>query len=183
MSCSLTTGYALGCRDSVGGIKEIRLAVYNTSGSFTTNGSGTVTSFTGYASGTAGNNPFYKYDLTKATSQFTETINASTENGSLFYQQDLTLVINKLQVQVRNEMLVLAQNRLVAIVRDRMDQYWILGSDTGLEVTAGTSQTGTANGDRSGYELTFTAMDSYPMYSVSAANANLVTATSQMIGS
>jgi len=182
MSCNLTTGYALGCRDAVGGIKEIRLAVYNTSGSFDTNGSGTVTGFTGYASGTAGSNPFYKYDLTKATSQFTETINASTENGSLFYQQDLTLVVNRLQVQIRNEMFVLAQNRLVAIVRDRMDNYWILGSDTGLEVTAGTGQTGTANYDRSGYEITLSALESYPMYAVSAANANLVTATAQVTG-
>jgi len=182
MSCNLTAGYALGCRDAVGGIKEIRLAVFNTTGSVNTNGSGTVTGFTGYASGTAGSNPFYKYDLTKATSQFTETINASTENGSLFFQQDLTLIINRLQVQVRNEMFVLAQNRLIAIVRDRMDQFWVLGADTGLEVTAGTSQTGTANGDRSGYEITFTSMESFPMYGISLANANTVTSATQNTG-
>ncbi len=38
MSCSLTTGYALGCRDSVGGIKTIFVQTLNATGSVNTNG-------------------------------------------------------------------------------------------------------------------------------------------------
>ena len=94
MSCGLTTGYALGCRDSAGGIKEVRIAVLNATGSVGTNGSGTVTGFTGYSSA------FYEYDLTKATSQMTETVSVSLENGTVFYQQDVQFIINKLQVAV-----------------------------------------------------------------------------------
>ena len=118
MSCSLTTGYALGCRDSVGGIKAIYVQAFNATGSVNTNGSGTVTGFTGYsASG------FFEYDLTKATSSLTETLTASTENGTLFYAPEVTFTINKLQVAVRNELRLLARNRTIVIVQDNNSKY------------------------------------------------------------
>jgi len=158
MSCSLTTGYALGCRDSIGGIKQIYIQAFNTTGSVNTNGSGTVTGFSGYsASG------FFEYDLTKATSSMTETMNASVENGTLFYTPEVTFTINKLQVAVRNALRLLAQNRLIVIVQDNNSRYWLLGADNGLEATAGTAVTGTAFGDRSGYEMTLSGMETNPM--------------------
>jgi hypothetical protein len=158
MSCSLTTGYALGCRDSVGGIKAIYVQAFNTTGSCNTNGAGLVTGFTGYASG-----GFFEYDLTKATSQMTETLNASIENGSVFYTPEVTFTINKLQVAVRNELRLLARNRLLVIVQDNNSHYWVLGAGNGLEATAGTAGTGTAFGDRSGYEMTLSGMEPDPM--------------------
>jgi len=157
MSCSLTTGYALGCRDSVGGIKTIYVQGWNATGTVNTNGSGTVTGFTGFSSG------FYEYDLTKATSSLTETLNASIENGSIYYTPEVTFTINKLQVAVRNELRLLARNRLLVIVQDNNNRYWLLGSSNGLEATAGTAGTGTAFGDRSGYEMTLTGMEPDPM--------------------
>ena len=48
MSCALTAGYALGCRNSVGGVYSLSLANFNPTGSVTTNGSGTVTWLNGY---------------------------------------------------------------------------------------------------------------------------------------
>jgi len=153
MSCSLTTGYALGCRDSVGGIKTIYVQGWNATGTVNTNGSGTVTGFTGFSSG------FYEYDLTKATSSLTETLNASIENGSLYYTPEVTFTINKLQVAVRNELRLLARNRLLVIVQDNNNRYWVLGAANGLEATAGTAGSGTAFGDRSGYEMTLTGME------------------------
>jgi hypothetical protein len=157
MSCSLTTGYALGCRDSVGGIKTIYVQGWNATGTVNTNGSGTVTGFTGFSSG------FYEYDLTKATSSLTETLNASIENGSIYYTPEVTFSINKLQVAVRNELRLLARNRLLVIVQDNNNRYWVLGAANGLEATAGTAGTGTAFGDRSGYEMTLTGMEPDPM--------------------
>ena len=157
MSCSLTTGYALGCRDSVGGIKTIYVQGWNATGTVNTNGSGTVTGFTGFSSG------FYEYDLTKATSSMTETLNASIENGSVSYTPEVTFTINKLQVAVRNELRLLARNRLLVIVQDNNNRYWVLGAANGLEATAGTAGSGTAFGDRSGYEMTLTGMEPDPM--------------------
>ena len=176
MSCSLTTGYALGCRDSVGGIKTIYVKPWLATGSLNTNGSGTVTGFTGYsASG------WFEYDLTKATSQMTETLNASVENGTIFYTPEVTFTINKLQVAVRNELRLLARNRLLVIVKDNNLRYWILGGENGLEATAGTAATGTAFGDRSGYEMTLSGMEPDPMYLMDPIA--FVASTTQISGS
>jgi hypothetical protein len=57
----------------------------------------------------------------------------------------------------------------MAIVTDRNGNYWLLGSRNGLELTTGTSQTGTAMGDRNGYDVTFTGMEEIPMLSVSGS--------------
>lgn len=174
MSCALTTGYALGCRNSVGGIKNVRLAAF-AGVTLADNGSGTVTGVTvSPASG------FYLYDLPKQTSQFTETMTASEENGSLFFQQDLQIILNKSSVALRNEIRLLAQNRLVAIVQDRNSNYWMLGGDGGLMLTAGTAQTGTAMGDRNGYDLTFTAFETYPMLAVSSGIVAALTNSAQI---
>ena len=153
MACSLTSGYVLDCKDSLGGIVDV---MFMASGDLTsyTEASGVVTAITKGAG-----KKFFKYALVKGTSSLTENINASVENGTIFYQQELTMIINKLQVAVRNELLLLAKNLLVAIVHDSNDIYWIIGLKNGIDITAGNAGTGTAQGDRSGYTLTFTGKE------------------------
>ena len=165
MSCSLTTGYALGCRNSVGGIKNIYIKAFVPSGSVSSNASGQVTGF--IPTSTSGS--WFEYDLTKATSSMTETVTASSENGTIFYAPEVTFVINKLQTTVRNELLLLARARVYVIVQDNNDQYWVLGAANGLEMTAGTAGTGTAFGDRSGYELTLSGMEPNSMLNIATS--------------
>jgi len=74
-----------------------------------------------------------------------------------------------LQVAVRNELRLLARNRILVIVKDNNSRYWVLGADNGLEATAGTAGTGTAFGDRSGYEMTLSGMETNPMLLIAAA--------------
>jgi hypothetical protein len=105
------------------------------------------------------------------------------ENGTVFYQQDVQFIINKLQVAVRNELRLLARNRVLAIVRDQNDRYWLLGAANGCDMSAGTAQTGTAFGDRSGYDITLTGMEVEPMYLVSGTLLSGITSTSQISGS
>ena len=111
----------------------------------------------------------------------TETLNASIENGSLFYTPEVTFTINKLQVAVRNELRLLARNRLLVIVQDNNNRYWVLGAANGLEATAGTAGTGTAFGDRSGYEMTLTGMEPDPMLLI--ASTVFAPSTTQIAGS
>lgn len=150
MACALTQGYTLDCKDSLGGIKAVWLIAHANVASVT-EASGIVTAIT-KASGKV----FYKYELVKNTGALTETITASVENGTVFYAQELSVVLNKLQANTRNEILLLAKNTLMAVVQDANDKYWLLGRSTGLDVTGGTAATGTAQGDRNGYTLTFT---------------------------
>jgi hypothetical protein len=110
--------------------------------------------------------PFFKYELPRNTASIVQTKQASTENGTLFYQQDLNFVENKLSIGLRNEFRRLAETKSIAIVVDRNGNKWILGSDTGLELTAGNAQTGINQGDRNGYDITLTGLESYPMMAV-----------------
>ena len=153
MPCALTQGYLLDCKDSLGGISEVYFMAEQDITSYT-EASGVITALV-----KATGKRFYKYELVKATSSFVENINASVENGTIFYQQELTIVLNKLQANTRNEILLLAKNLLSAVVKDNNGKFWMLGLVRGLDITAGSSQSGTAEGDRSGYTLTFTGKE------------------------
>lgn len=153
MPCALTQGYLLDCKDSLGGISEVYFMAEQDITSYT-EASGVITALV-----KATGKRFYKYELVKATSSFVENINASVENGTIFYQQELTVVLNKLQANTRNEILLLAKNLLSAVVKDNNGKFWMLGLVRGLDITAGSSQSGTAEGDRSGYTLTFTGKE------------------------
>jgi hypothetical protein len=150
MPCALTQGYTLDCKDSLGGIKAMWV-INHANVTAVTEASGIVSAITKAAS-----KVFYKYELVKNTGSLTETITTSVENGTVFYAQELSIVLNKLQANTRNEILLLAQSTLMVVVQDANDKYWLLGRFTGLDVTGGTSATGTAQGDRNGYTLTFT---------------------------
>jgi hypothetical protein len=150
MPCALTQSYTLDCRDSIGGLKEVWFAALDDIATWT-GSNGAYTAIT-MDSGKY----FWKYELVKESSNFAEAVNTNVQNGTVFYGQTLEIILNKLQVNTRNEILLLAKNRLVAIVTDNNGVKWVLGKDNGLDLTGGGSNTGTAFGDRNGYTLTFT---------------------------
>lgn len=169
MPCALTQGYTLDCRDSLGGIVE----VYFTEAanvSSTTEASGVITALT-----KAAGKRFWKYQLVKDTSMFNQTLNASVQNGTVFYAQELQIVLNKMQTNTRNELLLLAQNSLVAVVKDSNGLYWYLGKTRGIDLTANAASTGTAQGDRSGFTLTFTGSEPALAPSVNQTVADALT--------
>ncbi len=153
MACALTSNYTLDCRDSVGGVVEI---YFIEAGNVTaiTEASGNVSAIT-KASGKV----FRKYEQDQDTAFFVENLNSNVQNGSIFYQQELTIVLNKMQTATRNELLLLLKNRLIAVVKDANGAYWLLGKTRFLYSTGGNSGSGTASGDRNGYTFTFTAME------------------------
>lgn len=164
MACALTQGYALDCKDSAGGIVEVFFI--EKANATISDASGVVTGIT-----KASGKRFYKWELPKDTGSLTETITGSIENGTVFYASELVIVVNKLAVNVRNEIKLLAQNTLVAVAKDNNGKYWMVGKDRGVDLTTGTSGTGTAFGDRSGYSLTFSGSEPEPMLQVQASVA------------
>jgi len=118
---------------------------------------------------------FYKYELVPGTASLTENINANVQNGTVFYAQELSIVLNKLQTATRNEILLLAQNTLIGVVKDNNGQTFLLGYLYGLNVTGGNGATGTAQGDRSGYTLTFSAQERELAPSVASGVFNALT--------
>jgi len=168
MSCSITSGITLGCKDSQGGIEYLYIAdlpVYDT---ITTDVDGNVVSLDLNGSPVA--ITFYRYDVPKQSSSFTETINADNVAGTVYYQQDALMVFNKMENVKRDQIKLLAQNpKLLVIVKDGNSKFWSVGITRGAELTAGTVGTGVNYGDRNGGEITLTGLEPAPSYEVAPA--------------
>lgn len=162
MACALTTGYTSDCRDNSGGIKRFYIAEFTTAWAYTI-ASGAITV------STSGAPTFRKYEQEIEVGSFEESIQTNRQNGTLFYEQDLTMVLIKMQAVLRNEIYLVAQNRLFIIARDENDKYWITGRQRGVMLEPSKAGTGTARGDRNGYELKFKGKESLPAEEISAA--------------
>ena len=164
MACNLTSGWTIDCKDSQGGIVKVFIA--NGPAVSFTESAGVITAIND-AGGALGPSDFFEFEVPKQTSSLTETVNASTENGTVFYQQDLILVFNKLEAAKRNQILLMAQNEdLVVVAKDGNGKYWSVGISRGASLTAGSLTSGTAYGDRNGGELTLTGLEPAPMFEV-----------------
>lgn len=161
MSCVLTQGYNLDCRDSTGGIKEVGLVAFESVTAMTVT-EGVITAITQ-------SDVFLKYQLIAHTGDFEQTITPSRENGTLEVKQSLKFPINKMTTAVRNELLLLAQNRLMIAVLDTNGKAWMLGQDFGMMLGASSAKSGVKLGDRNGFELMFESDEKTLAYEINAA--------------
>lgn len=161
MSCNITSGITLDCRDNSGGIEYIYIGNATLVSGLTVSG-GTMSGFWGLtASG------FYKFEVPKQTSSFTETITTSEENGTVFYDQQVTVVFTKWEREKRNQLALLAKNRkLAVVVKDGNGNFWSVGAHRGAHMLSGSGVTGTAYGDRNGFEIVLQGLEPQPSYSV-----------------
>jgi len=167
-TCDITSGFTLGCRDNVGGITNL----YILSGSITT----VETASEGLINGITGSGEFFKFELFRQTSDFSEAITSTPENGTVFYEQTVNAVFFKLQSSTRNQVKVLAQNPDLKIIVetnngtvDGVGRYWLLGQDRGMQLLSGTGATGVEFGSLNGYNLTFTGQEPNPASEISGS--------------
>ena len=173
-TCDITSGFTLGCRDNTGGLKNI----YILSGSVdSVTGSGA----TGLITAISGSGVFYKFELTRQTGDYTETINGSTENGTVFFDQTVNASFHKMQSATRNQIRLLAKNvTLKMIVEtnngsvDGVGKFFYLGEENGLSLNAGQGQTGTAFGDANAYQLTFNGQEPDPASEISGSDLTAI---------
>ena len=153
MACDLTKGRALPCRESVGGLKAVYFVDFGDLGdvTLTSNTDDTISDMDGTFSA-------YKYAL-KGTSSVEQTINASRENGTVFFDQAVSLTLPQLSKEDNNELKLLAYGRPHIVVEDYNGNAYLVGRENGADVTGGTIASGAAMGDMSGYTLTFNAME------------------------
>ena len=174
MACDITSGYTLGCRDNTGGIKNVYIL------------SGSVAGLTGEDVGLiteiSGSGTFYKYELTRQTGDYTETINASLENGTVFYEQVVNAPFHKMESTLRKKIKILEKNPALKIIVETNNgedatagKFFYLGQQNGLSLSGGSGATGTAFGDMNGYTLTFTGQEPLPASEVTAPLASSLT--------
>lgn len=148
----------------MGGIKSVYLIESeNVTGITQSAGTATVIS-------KANNKRFWKYNLERSTGEWMEEYQDNIENGTTYQKQTLTFPLNGLSAATSQEIKLLAQNRLIAVVESQepTPKYWLLGETNGLMREGGKSGSGKAPGDRSGYELTFTGEESRMAIQVSS---------------
>ena len=159
MACLLTSGRALPCKSSVGGLKAVYFADYGTLGA-TTIASGEITAL-------AGTPDFFKFDI-KGNSSLETTINSSRENGTTFYTQTLNLTLPVLDKATQEEIKILATARPRVAIEDYNGNFFMVGLEHGAEVTGGTVVSGAAMGDLSGFTLTLEGQETDPAYFVTS---------------
>jgi hypothetical protein len=163
MACNLTKGRNITCRDGIGGIKAIYLVQHDELSSYVA-ASGEVTDLD-----LGAGDDIYKYNLKRGTGSVTETVNASSENGTVFYTHSVNVVLHDLTKEDQNEIKLLAQQRMVVFAELNQlssggkNKIVAMGLDNGMELSAGTSQSGAALGDLSGYTWTFEGQEPNPM--------------------
>ena len=162
MACiALTKGRGLDCSRSSGGIKNVYFAVYDEVTSIPQT-AGEVTDIE------MGSNTLYRYSTPLGTASLSDSITGSRENGTIFYTPTLSLVLNKLQKEDQNQIKLLGQTKLICFAQlnstlaNGHDVIVALGTVNGMELNAGTMDSGAAWGDRGGYTLTFDGLEALP---------------------
>lgn len=170
MSCFITSGEALGCSDSIGGIKKVYIV----------GGGGSVTGYTYEVDGaitgatSTSGTTLYGFELKRNTSSLTQNVTKSYENGTVYFEQVLEVVLFKYDQEKRDKMKVLAQNdNLQIIAVDQNDVQYLLGQVNKSYLSGGAATSGLALGDRNGFSLTFTAQEAEPARVISGALATV----------
>lgn len=149
MACNQTlSGLVRDCAPSMGGIVEVLLANFESVTGVTVS-SDKVSAIT-----MASSAKFKKYSFARNTGSLSSNYTIDQATGVRFVASDLVMQFNRMETAKRVEISALAQNDLVAIVKDANGKYWFLGKDEPVSATAGDGLTGTARGDRNGYSIT-----------------------------
>lgn len=147
MACAITLkGLDFGCRDNVGGLKNVWMADW----------SAAKPSLTAEGAYTATAGAFKIYKIRTGNSSLTTTVNVDVSNGTTYCQNDINIILTKLSEEYSKEAGELIKGNLAIIVEDRNGNYFGMGLDNPATLSAGTVQSGQAMSDLSGYNLTFT---------------------------
>jgi hypothetical protein len=176
MSCYISSGVQLGCSDGIGGIKTIY--VLGATGATEPSVSGiTYSGATGPITGISGAGTWFQFELKRNTSSLTQNTTKSFENGTIYWEQVLTAVLFKYDQDKRNQLKVLGQNDQIQIIAvDQNDVQYYLGQVNGMYLSGGSAATGTAFGDRNGFEMIFTGQEPQPANVISGTLSSIFTA-------
>lgn len=162
MSCDLSAGRLIPCRDSVGSITEIYFCDFGDLGAITLSND-EITDMAGTFSA-------YKYDV-KGANSLEQAITASSENGTVFFEQTLTLNLPKLTKEDMVQVKLMAYGRPHCVVVDANGNALLAGKDFGLSVSGGSITTGAAFADMSGTTLTLSGQEKLPSNFIAGAVA------------
>jgi len=165
MACTnLTKGRGLDCNRVTGGVKKIFFSVFDENITYAYDATHPLEIDTIDWNAKT----IYEYVMPLGVASVSETITGSRENGTIFYTPTVNIILNRLTKEDQNEIKLLGQTRvrIFAQLNQQLanghDVFIALGMANGMELNAGTIDSGAAFGDRNGYTLTFDGMEAIP---------------------
>ena len=104
--------------------------------------------------------------MEKENASLVETHTGSLENGTNFYDSVLDFTTKNLTASESQELTLIDKARLFVIVKTNNGKYWTVGAYFAADKLTGTSVTGMAFGDMSGYSYSITDKEKVRMLEV-----------------
>jgi hypothetical protein len=165
MACTaLTKGRGVDCNRISGGVKFIYFWVLDESATYAYD----AVDKSQIDTINFNNANIFRYTMPIGVSSATDTIVGSRDNGTIYYTPTVQVLFNKLTVQDQEEIKLLASTKVRMFVQlnqqysNAHDMILACGMENGMELNAGTIDTGAAWGDKNGYTLTFDGMEKVP---------------------
>ena len=149
----MTSGYNdRTCTNGKGGIKSVLLfPLGNIATSNITLNEVTTLTVTGET---------FLYKLKSNLSSYTAPIKVNKDNGTLFYEQSLSMILASDSKELRSEIHLLAQNEVCCLVENADGTIVALGFGEGLQIADANEYTsGVLKGDRKGHVLVLNGME------------------------
>ena len=175
MACNLTKGLLVDCKDQIGGLKRIYFvksycsdiranAVFDGTDTNVIDTAG----FTNWDIADGGAVTVFQYDFRPNLSSMTVNFTSDPATGTTFFEQTLSITMQKLSVAQTNELKLISYNRSQVFVLDNNDNLFLLGIDNGMDVSGGTAVTGAGKGDMTGFTLELRGEEKDPMIWINA---------------
>ena len=153
MSCEMTSGYNdRTCTNGKGGIKSVLLfPLGNIATSHITANEVDILTVTGET---------FLYKLKSNLSSYTAPIKVDKNNGTLFYEQSLSMILASDNKELRSEIHLLAQNEVCCLVENADGTIVALGFGEGLQIADANEYTsGVLKSDRRGHVIVLNGME------------------------
>ena len=180
MACTrLTKGRGVDCNRISGGIKYIYFGVLDTFTEPIEDVGITVVDSEITDIEMAAGTGLYRYTMPIGVASATDTIVGSRENGTIYYTPTVQVLFSVLSKEDQNEIKLLGATKVVVfcqlnqqLLSNGHDIIIGMGVVNGMELNAGTLDTGAAWGDKNGYTLTFDGMEQSPFPMVADYTTN-----------
>lgn len=147
MSCLISKGKLLGCKDQRGGYKNLYFANY-------ADYAFVVAAHQVTSLGTLAE--VFKYEVKATTNALTETGTSSEDNGTFLNAQSVAVTLPKLAADLQAQVQLICASRPYVFVEDYNGNILLLGATNGT-MSSCTKVTGGSGGDLTGYTLAITA--------------------------
>ena len=167
MACDfITSGRLLECKNFTSGLKNAYFAQWANYGFTVVNSE--LTSIGSLAE-------VFKFELKNTGNVPTETETASRDNGTIFYDAQIALVLTGLSAQLVNQAKLLSRDRMVLFLEDNNGLVHCFGIVNGVDKTTGTREIAGDLGGFYGLKMNFQSLepDTAPILSSSAKTSLL----------